>query len=237
LYGILNGIDYEDYNPATDPGLARNFTADTIGEKEVNKTAVQKYFGLPHDPSVPLIGMVSRITEQKGFDLLLDIADVLLRQDVQLVILGGGDPRYETALRKLCKKHPKRAGCHLEFDTNIETLVYAGTDMLLMPSHYEPSGLGQMIALRYGSVPIVRATGGLADSISNYNPRTRKGNGFVFRGYDSRELLVAIARAAETYRYSDRWQALVQRSMRESFSWDLPASKYVTLFRKVLRSA
>ncbi|MBI3963831.1 MAG: glycogen synthase, partial [Candidatus Kerfeldbacteria bacterium] len=177
LYGILNGIDYDDFNPATDPGLAQTYTADTLERKVENKLEIQRRMRLPVDPTIPLIGMVSRITEQKGFDLLLEIADSLLRRRIQVLVLGGGDPGYEARLRILARRHPKRVACHLEFNTDIATLVYAGSDMLLMPSHFEPSGLGQMIALRYGAIPIVRATGGLVDSVTDYNPKTGKGNG------------------------------------------------------------
>lgn len=236
LFGIINGIDYDDYNPATDPGLYRKYDINSLEKKIKNKKYVQKKFGLPVNTQIPLIGMVSRITEQKGFELLMEIIEPLLRQELQLVVLGAGDKKYERFFRKITKKYPKKVAAHLEFNTQIATLTYAASDMFLMPSRFEPSGLGQLISSRYGSIPIVHATGGLVDTIQNFNPRTHRGNGFVFKTYDSRDLLVAITRALETYRYPESWRMLMMKAMQQSSSWEIPAKKYVSLFQKALRN-
>lgn len=235
LVGIINGLDYRDYNPATDPGLYLNYDLTSLDRKYENKKYLQRSFGLIERAHVPLIGMVSRLSEQKGFDLLLEILEPLLRQDLQLVIMGGGDKQYTQFLTKAARKYKAKMGVHLEFDAQRATQVYAGSDMFLMPSRFEPCGLGQLISLRYGSIPIVHATGGLADTIQDYNSRTHKGNGFVFRAYDSRDLLVAIARAITVFRYESEWRQLVERGMKQSFSWQVPASKYLVIYRRILR--
>lgn len=234
IFGIVNGIDYFDFNPSTDPGLYRNYDFDSLNIKAKNKAFLQRELGLPEEAHIPVIGMVGRITEQKGYDLLRDILDTLLRLDVQFAILGGGDKTYVNFLRTAMHRHSKKFAGHLEFDVNLATRYYAGTDMFLMPSRFEPCGLGQLISLRYGSVPIVRATGGLVDTITDFNPKTGHGNGFVFTLYDSRDMLVAIARAVEVYRNIPMWQSLVRRSMQRSYSWEIPAKKYITLYRKAL---
>jgi starch synthase len=235
LAGIINGLDYRDYNPATDPGLIANYDITTLDRKYENKRHLQKIFGLSERAHVPLIGMVTRLSEQKGFDLLIEILEPLLRLDVQLVVMGGGDKHYSDALKKSAKKHPTKFGIHMEFDAKHATQVYAGSDMFLMPSRFEPCGLGQLISLRYGSIPIVHATGGLADTIEDYNPRTQQGNGFVFRAYDPRDLLVAITRATVNYRYSENWRKIVEQGMRQSFSWLVPAKKYLMIYKRLLR--
>ena len=237
VFGIINGIDYFDFNPATDPGLEVNYDFNSIPLKIKNKLFLQKLFGLPKTLEVPLIGMVSRITEQKGVDLIMDIIEPLMRQELQLVVVGGGDKRYESFFRKISKKHPKKIAAHLQFDTTKASQIYAGSDMFLMPSRFEPCGIGQLISLRYGSVPIVHAVGGLVDTITDFNPKTRHGNGFVFRKYDSRDLLVAITRALVNFKYDDAWRDLVGRGMQQSYSWEIPAKKYVKLFRLALRYA
>ena len=234
LFGIINGLDYHDYNPATDPGLVANYTVDNLDGKYENKRYLQKFYGLRESPNIPIIGMVSRLTEQKGFDLLLEIIDPLLRLDVQLVTFGGGSQEYVQAIKRAAKRFPTKCAAHLEFDVAQATQHYAGSDMFLMPSRFEPCGLGQLISLRYGSVPIVRSTGGLADTIVDYNPITRRGNGFVFHTYDSRDMLVAITRAITNFKYQDNWRKLVEYGMRQSFSWQVPAKKYVTIYRRLL---
>ena len=235
LFGIVNGLDYQDYNPATDPGLAANYDLEHIDRKVENKRYLQRHYGLQESPRTPLVGMVARLSEQKGFDLILEIIDSLLRLDLQLVIFGGGDAHYAQAIRRASKRYRAKLAAHLEFDVEHATLHYAGSDIFLMPSRFEPCGLGQLISLRYGSVPVVHATGGLVDTIEDYNPRTGRGNGFVFRAYDSRDLLMTITRAVENFKYQDAWRALMERGMRQSFSWAVPAKKYVAVYRKSLR--
>ncbi len=236
LFGIVNGIDYKDYNPKTDPGLEKNYDFSSLSNKLENKKHIQKYFGLPLKEKTPVLGMVTRITEQKGFDLVLNIIEDILKLDIQFVIMGSGDKTYENFFRKIQKKHPKKVGIHLEFDAFKSTSVYAGTDMFLMPSRFEPCGLGQLISLRYGSIPIVRAVGGLADTITDFNPKTKKGNGFIFSSYDSKALLIAIVRAVEAYKYPDVWNELVKKGMQQSFSWEIPAKKYLALYRKAIKN-
>ncbi len=179
--------------------------------------------------------MVTRITEQKGFDLLMEIADTLLAQDIQLVIAGTGSKQYENFFKQLVRRYPEKVGAHLAFDTTTAAEIYAGSDMFLMPSRFEPCGLGQLISLRYGSVPVVHAVGGLADTVTDYNPRTGRGNGFVFTKYGAPEFLIALTRALEVYRHADAWRRLVKRGMQQSHSWEIPAKKYLTLYRRAMR--
>lgn len=236
LYGIVNGIDYNDYNPQTDPGLKENYGPQTIEKKAKNKEYLQKYFELPARSDVPVLGMATRIAEQKGIDLLMKIFDDLMSLDVQFVIMGSGDKDYEKFFVDMKKKYPEKMGYHLEFDTKHASLIYAGSDIFLMPSRFEPCGLGQLISLRYGCIPVVRATGGLVDTITDYNPNTGKGNGFVFHKYDPNAFLIACTRAIETYKHQDIWSRLVQNGFKESFSWKIPAKKYLVLYRKALKN-
>ena len=236
LFGIVNGIDYKDFNPKTDAGLYRNYDTGSLNNKIENKKYLQKYFNLPVKQNVPVLGMVTRIAEQKGFDLVMQIIEDVLKQDIQFVIMGSGEKTYESFFKKLQKKYPKKVGIHLEFDDKKATSVYAGSDMFLMPSRFEPCGLGQLISLRYGSIPIVRAVGGLADTITDFNPRTGKGNGFIFHSYNPKSLLVAIIRAIESYKYPEAWNKLVIAGMQESTSWEIPAKKYLTLYRKAIKN-
>ncbi len=235
FYGIINGIDYREYNPQTDPGLVANYSYNSLDKKIINKRHLQEIFNLEVNDEIPVIAMVTRITEQKGFDLIVEIVDALIRLEMQLVLIGSADSYYRKIFRRLSKKNPKKIATHLEFKTKDITQVYAGSDMFLMPSRFEPCGLGQMISLRYGSVPIVRETGGLSDTITNYNPKTRRGNGFTFKTYDPKDLLVAIVRALENYKYKDVWKELVKKGMQESFTWEVPAKKYVILYRKAMK--
>ena len=235
FYGIINGIDYKEYNPETDPGLKAKYNFNSLDKKDINKKYLQKKFGFKVDKEIPLIAMATRITEQKGFDLIIEIIDALLRLKMQLVLIGSADTYYRKIFKKLGKINSQKVATHLRFETKNITSIYAGSDMFLMPSRFEPCGLGQMISLRYGSIPIVRKTGGLSDTITNYNPRTKKGNGFVFKTYDPKDLLVAITRALENYKYENSWTELVKSGMQESFSWTAPAKKYVILYKKALR--
>jgi starch synthase len=234
LFGIINGIDYREYNPATDPGLKKIFDPEKIENKAQNKAYLQKIYKLAQDKNIPLIGMTSRITEQKGFELLMEIADVLARLDLQLIIMGDGEPKYINFFRKISKKYPTKFKI-IPFNKKRETSIYAGADMLLLPSRFEPCGLNQLISLRYGCIPIVHYIGGLAETITDFNPRTGQGNGFVFNKYNSFDLLVAIVRAITNFKHKKVWKNLVEQGMKRSFSWELPARKYVELFRKAIK--
>lgn len=235
LFGIINGIDYHDYNPKTDSGIYCHYDINSLSRKLENKKNLQKYFGLPVKTDIPVLGMVTRIAEQKGFDLLMPIMEDILKFEIQFVIMGSGEKNYESFFKKIKTRHPKKVGLHLEFDAKRATSVYAGSDMFLMPSRFEPCGLGQLISLRYGSIPIVRAVGGLADTVTDFNPKTKKGNGFIFHSYNPRALLIAIIRAVENYKYQETWNELVKKGMQQSFSWEIPAKKYLILYRKAIK--
>lgn len=236
FFGIMNGIDYKEYNPKTDGRIAENYDENDFEiKKPINKKRLQKEFGLEENENIPVVAMASRITEQKGFDLILEIINVLLRLKLQLAIVGSADPKYRKAFKKLARNNPKKVAAHLEFDKESITKVYAGSDMFLMPSRFEPCGLGQMISLRYGSIPVVRETGGLSDTITNYDPETGIGNGFVFKTYNPKALLVAMVRALENFKFRRSWHELVKKGMKESFSWEVPAQKYVMLYNKAIK--
>ncbi|MBU1037122.1 glycogen synthase [Patescibacteria group bacterium] len=233
LFGIINGIDEKEYNPATDPGLAKNYSVDSLYFKKQNKEALQKLFNLPVK-DVPVIGMTSRLVEQKGFNLLDKILETLLSFDLHFIIMGDGDKKYVSIINKMEKKYPKKLA-YSKFEQKIETSIYAGGDMLLMPSRFEPCGLNQLYALRYGCIPIVHKIGGLADTITEFNPKTNKGNGFTFKHYHEYKLLMAITRAMVTYQHKDVWKGLVEKAMRMSSFWTFSAKKYVVLYKKVLK--
>lgn len=234
LFGIVNGIDFKEFNPINDLGIHKNYDYQKIHRKKLNKKYLQKKFSLPQDEKIPVIGMVTRIAEQKGFDLLFDALDAIMNLNVQLIIMGGGDKNYVNRIKSFIKKYPKKINAHLKFNTKDATKVYAGSDMFLMPSRIEPCGVTQLIAMRYGSIPIARHIGGLIDTITDFNPGTKKGNGFIFNKYDSRELLIAITRALENYKHKYVWRNLITRAMKESNSWEIPAKKYVALYKKAL---
>ena len=235
LFGILNGIDTAVLNPATDPYIAANFDMYSLDKRAANKAALQREANLAERPDVPLIGAISRLADQKGFDLISAIIDPLVRiLGAQFVLLGTGEQRYHELFQGLAARYPEQVAVFLTFNTPLAQRIYAGSDMFLMPSRYEPCGLGQMIAMRYGSVPVVRATGGLADTVKDFNPLTGEGNGFTFGPYDPMALYTALVRAAETYKHRDLWRRLQLRGMSADFSWDASARKYVDLYYRAL---
>ncbi len=244
LFGILNGLDCEVWDPATDPDIAINYDVapplsppklgGRMGGRMENKLALQREAGLSPDPDVLLIGMISRLADQKGFDILTEASDQLMEMDLQFVLLGTGDERYHRIFANVAGKYQGQAAVFLKFDPALARRIYAGSDAFLMPSRFEPCGLGQMIAMRYGSVPIVRSTGGLADTVEDYDPTTGQGNGFAFDEYSEEALLAAVKRALETYRRQDIWRTLMERGMQADFSWRASAQKYVELYHKAL---
>ena len=236
LFGIVNGIDEAMLDPRTDPHLAQNFGADTLDARAANKAALQREAGLPVAPDVPLIGMVGRLSGQKGLDILAPALGALLRQQVQLVVLGTGEPYYYQLLQAAEATHAEKMKAFLTFDTPLAQRIYGGADIFLMPSRYEPCGLGQMIAMRYGSAPVVRATGGLADTVQDWIPADGTGNGFRFDAYDPLDLYGALTRALETYKYPDVWRSLQRRGMEVDFSWHTSAAKYLRVYDLALRS-
>lgn len=232
LFGILNGIDYEAFNPATDRHLALNYDVHHLEKRAVNKRELQREARLKEDASIPLIGVISRLSDQKGFDILSDVMDHLLDLGLQFVVLGTGDPHYHELFSRFAQTYPGKVSVFLTFNAELAQKIYAGTDMFLMPSRFEPCGLGQLMAMRYGSVPIVRATGGLADTVQDYDPRTGEGNGFSFGAYDRWQLFAAIVRALENYKYAEAWRNLQVRGMTSDFSWDASARKYVDVYHR-----
>ncbi len=235
VFGIINGIDYTVFNPSLDPHLAIHYDWNSLDRKLQNKLNLQREFGLPESSDTPVIGLVSRLTEQKGFNLIMEILPVLLNQRVQLVVVGSGQKDYLSFFRQMAKKYPQQIAVHLEFSESIGSHIYAGSDMFLMPSRYEPCGISQLISMRYGSIPIVHKTGGLSDTITDFDPRTGTGTGFVFNLYTGPDFLMALTRAIETYKYPKVWEHLTWQGMRSSFSWELPARKYVDLYVRALK--
>ena len=233
-YGILNGIDYEFWNPKTDPHIASSYDVkDTTGKKSCKEELI-KIFKLKGSGEFPVIGMISRLADQKGFDILAEALDNLLALDLYLVILGTGDAKYEEQLVALEKKHRGRLSVKIAFDNVLAHKIEAGSDMFLMPSKYEPCGLNQMYSLKYGTIPIVRATGGLDDTIREFNPETAKGNGFKFSAYSAADLIKTAKRALYIYRNKLLWTKLVTNAMKEDFSWHKSAKKYEQIYRNAL---
>lgn len=233
LSGILNGIDTVGYDPATDKCIKANFSADDISGKKIDKEELQKEMGLPVKPGVPVIGMVTRLVSHKGLDLVKGILDELLAtSEMQLVVLGSGDYEYESYFRWIAEKYPDKVGLRIGFVPELARKIYAGADMFLMPSKSEPCGLSQMVSLRYGTVPIVRETGGLRDSITDCGDG--KGNGFTFKSYNAHDMLDAIRRALTLY-YNGDWNELVLRALNCDFSWGRSANAYIRLYKETLK--
>ncbi len=230
LSGILNGIDTEHYDPATDPDLYAPFSADDVTGKAQNKQALQERLSLPVRADVPLIGMVSRLASHKGFDLVRHIFEQLMQDDVQVVVLGSGEWAYEAFFRDMYEKYPEKFCFCSGFVPELAQKIYAASDLFLMPSKSEPCGLSQMVACRYGAVPIVRETGGLKDSIRDCGDGV--GNGFTFKTYNADDMLYAIRRGLEAYR-GDGWHAIVDRAMRCDFSWGRSANEYIRLYKSL----
>lgn len=235
LYGVLNGIDTELYNPATDTYIAAQYTSTTLEKKLTCKLALQQEAGLRMSPSTAVIGVISRLADMKGFDLIEQAAEPLLRyHDVQLIVLGTGDQRHHDRMNELHARFPHQVATVLTFNAELAHKIYAGSDMFLMPSRIEPCGLGQMIALRYGTIPIVRETGGLADTVRNYEPASGLGNGFSFQPYEAMALYTTLIRALETYRYHDIWRQLVLQAMSADHSWERSAQRYTELYQQAI---
>jgi len=238
LCGIINGIDYQELDPATDPSLPVHYSADRSAPRAKDKVALQRRVGLPEKAEVPVLGMVTRLADQKGLDILARaLPRVLDEMDVQFVLLGTGQPEYHKLMREVADRHKDKAVFVEGFDPALAQLIYGGCDIFLMPSRFEPCGLGQLIALRYGAIPLARRTGGLADTVQDCGDTLDKGNGFVFERYDADELVGCIRRAARAYKKKDAWRQLVTNGMRLDFSWDASARKYVELYGRALRWA
>lgn len=234
LMGIVNGIDYEEFNPQEDKFIFKNFDLETIEDKVKNKLALQKELGLPQKENTPMIGLISRLTHQKGCDLIVNIIDRLLQRDIQLVILGTGDYWYEETFKNLQYRYPDKVSANIKFDNTLAHKIYAATDMFLMPSLFEPCGLGQLIALRYASIPIVRETGGLKDTITPYNKYNGKGNGFGFKNFNSNELMQIVEYALTIYNDEKAWNNIIRQAMNSDNSWGKSAMQYKLLYEGVI---
>jgi starch synthase len=234
IVGILNGVDYHLWNPWTDPHLAHHYGENSLTVKRDCKRALQRAVGLPEKRHTPLIAMISRLTVQKGFDLIEEILDSLLERDVQIVMLGSGEPRFEDFFLAAAARYPKQVAVEIGFNEPLAHQIEAGADLFLMPSLYEPCGLNQMFSLKYGTIPVVRAVGGLKDTVQDYEAESQSGTGFVFQRYDSGALLAAIDRGLAVYRDKQAWTALRRRAMAMDFSWDRSAKLYDGLYRQLL---
>ncbi len=235
IVGIVNGIDTEQYHPETDPHLEQPFSIDTLRDRVTNKIALQQQVGLEINRGAFLVSMVTRLVEQKGLDLVLPILEQYLKYTGdQFLVLGTGEPRYETQLQELAKRFPTRMSVQLLYSDSLSRQIYAGSDAFLMPSRFEPCGISQMMAMRYGCIPIVRRTGGLVDTVSHHDPVENTGTGYCFNLYEPLDLYTSLIRASESYLYRDNWLALQKRAMSQDFSWQCSAVKYIQLYQELL---
>lgn len=234
LHGILNGIDLEEWNPERDPFIKEQYSPKNLENKSTCKEELIRIFSLKVDADTPILGMVSRLAAQKGIELVLDAVIQLLEDGAAFVLLGMGDPIYENRLREIQKRHPEKIGVTLGYDEKLSHQIIAGSDLVMMPSQYEPCGLTQMYGLKYGTVPLVRSVGGLKDSIQKFNPTTLQGIGFTFKPFGSQYLLGAWKEALSVYRQKSLWKKLVQNGMAEDNSWQKAANKYFRIYEKAL---
>jgi len=235
LFGILNGADYSEWNPATDPYIAAHYTAEKLeGKKECRRDLLHAFGFDGVKDETAVIGVVSRFATQKGFDFIVDIMDRLVQQDMVLVMLGNGEEYYEKLLCEIALRYPSKVKVQVKFDNVISHKVEAGSDIFLMPSRYEPGGLNQIYSLKYGTVPIVRATGGLDDTV--HEEPEGGGDGFKFQGYDSGALMAAIERALKVFQDKKQWSAMMERGMAQDFSWEKPAQEYTRIYERVIQN-
>jgi starch synthase len=235
LWGIVNGIDVNDYNPGTDPRIYRTYSTQTLLDKAANKEGLQRELGLNVDPDAPVVGIISRLSHQKGLDLIEAVIRELMDAGIQLVVLGMGDAKYTDLFSWAEGAYPGRVAARFAMDHQLAHRIYAGADMFLMPSLFEPCGLSQLIALRYGTVPIVRETGGLRDTVLSYNEYTGEGNGFTFFNYNAHDMLFTVRRAVNYYKnHKDVWHTLQVRGMEGDYSWNHSAGEYIQMYEKLL---
>lgn len=234
LEGIVNGIDYKEYNPEEDKYIYSTYSVNDLENKKINKEELQKELGLTVNKDVPMVGLVSRLTHQKGCDLIINILEELLKEDIQVVVLGTGDYMYEESFKSFQGRHPNKISANIKFSNELAHKIYAASDMFLMPSLFEPCGLGQLIALRYGSIPIVRETGGLKDTVTPYNEYDETGNGFGFKNYRFEELLNIIKYALKIYENKDKWNNIVRQAMSADNSWEKSAKEYIEIYNQLI---
>ena len=235
LYGIVNGIDYDKNNPATSDKIFDNYTLDNLEGKKANKRKLQELLNLPQRDDVPVFSMITRLVDQKGVNVVLQAANELLSKDVQLVILGTGDYYYENMFRDLAYRYPDKVSTNILFDDTLAQRIYAGSDFFLMPSFFEPCGLGQLFSMSYGTIPIVRQTGGLNDTVVHFNAEVGGGNGFLFKDYDVNGIMWAINEGINVYYNKVAWAKLVQNAMNTNFSWDESAKKYLEIYNNLVK--
>ena len=235
LYGILNGIDTKEWDPSNDRYIPVKYDSKDLSGKGKCKAALQKELGLPIQKEVPLLAMITRFAEQKGIDLVAAIFEKLMKQQVQIVILGSGEKRFETLFKSMAGKYPDQAVVKIAYDTPLAHRIEAGADIFLMPSKYEPCGLNQMMSLRYGTVPVVRATGGLDNTVVHFDPVSLQGNGFKFKAYTTTAFFRQIQNALSLYSEKKKWQAVIQNGMAGNYSWEASAEKYLRLYESVIR--
>jgi len=237
IYGIINGVDYSIWNPELDKDIPYRFSKNNLYGKGLNKKFLLTELGLRFNSETPVIGIVSRLASQKGFDLIEEILPEIMKLNIQLIVLGSGDSRYEKLFADLKKKHPRKTSFYSGYNSELAHLIEAGSDMFLMPSYYEPCGLNQIYLLKYGTVPIVRNTGGLADTVTDWNEsvdnKTYNGNGFVFNNYNSKELLLKINLAVKTFKNKTEWQRIMRNGMTCDYSWQKSADKYIEFYDKL----
>lgn len=231
LVGILNGIDNNIWNPSFDKIIQYRYTYQEIPLKYENKRELLEKFKLDYDENVPLIGVIGRLVDQKGFDLIVEAFPDIMKENVQMIILGTGDEKYQKLLMKMKKKYPKKLIVHIGFDEDLAHWIEAGSDIFLMPSKYEPCGLNQMYSLKYGTIPVVRNTGGLSDTVIDY--KSPKGTGFLFDKYDAKEMMKAIKTALDAYKNKKLWYGLMRNGMALDFSWNMSAKKYMDMYKQI----
>jgi starch synthase len=233
IHGILNGVDYSIWNPEKDTIIPYRYSSKELPLKREDKRALCKRFNLEFNLEIPVLGIISRLTDQKGMDLVEQILKDLMKENLYLIVLGNGEKKYHKIFEALKKKYPKKTGIHLGFSEELAHLIEAGCDIFLMPSKYEPCGLNQMYSIRYGTIPVVRATGGLADTIHEY--KNGKGNGFLFEKYDAGAFLKAVKRALKLFKNREEWVKLIRSAMAYDYSWAVSAKKYVELYKTVIK--
>ncbi len=235
LKGIINGIDTNDYNPQSDPHLFVNYNKDTLYKKKQNKSGLQELLGLPQDENAPVVSFIGRLVEQKGLDLVVRVLqEILAAKNIQLVFLGTGEQKFEQTLKKMARRYPGALSVNLRFDETLARKIYAGSDIFLMPSRFEPCGISQMIAMRYGTVPLVRETGGLKDTVQPFNELTGEGNGFSFQSYNAHDMLYTFEKAVALYGDDAMWNQIVSNAQDKDFSWERSALDYIDLYRGLL---
>ncbi len=234
LYGIINGIDTRVWHPEKDKLIPKKYSPKNLELKKENKRELAEKFGFQYNPDIPIIGLISRLLDAKGFDLIMEAFPEMMKMNIQVILLGTGERKYHNFFDKMSKKHSDKFACYLGFNDDLAHLIEAGADIYLMPSKYEPCGLNQMYSLVYGTVPLVRETGGLADTVIRYNEKTDEGNGFVFKQYDASAMMKELKRALKLFEDKKVWEKIMKNGMKSDFSWNVSAKKYIELYRTIL---